>query len=129
VFSVTTDPYLVFASNIFAILGLRSLYFLLAGLLDRFVYLKTGLAALLVFAGAKILLGAVHVELPIALSLGVIVGILGTAIVASWVATHPDRDLALRRAVAAAAVGGVLLAVLVGAVVALDRAAALSPAR
>jgi TerC family integral membrane protein len=111
VFSVTTDPYLVFASNIFAILGLRSLYFLLAGLLDRFVYLKTGLAALLVFAGVKILLGAVHVELPIALSLGVIVAILGTAIVASWVATHPDRDGAIRRLAVASAlvVSGVLL--------------------
>ena len=55
VFAVTTDPFIVFASNIFAILGLRSLYFLLAGLLDRFVYLKLGLAALLVFAGVKIL--------------------------------------------------------------------------
>jgi tellurite resistance protein TerC len=90
VFSVTTDPYIVFASNIFAILGLRSLYFLLAGLLDRFVYLKTGLAALLVFAGAKILLGAVHVEIPIAVSLGVIAAILGSAIVASWIATRPS---------------------------------------
>ena len=58
VFAVTTDPFIVFSSNLFAILGLRSLYFVLAGLLDRFVYLKVGLAALLVFAGAKILLGA-----------------------------------------------------------------------
>ena len=55
VFAVTTDPFIVFSSNLFAILGLRSLYFLLAGLLDRFVYLKVGLAALLVFAGVKIL--------------------------------------------------------------------------
>ena len=117
VFSVTTDPYLVFASNIFAILGLRSLYFLLAGLLDRFVYLKTGLAALLVFAGMKILLGAVHVEIPIAASLGVIVAILGSAVVASWVATHPDRRLAMRRAVTVAAGVG-LVALLVGAVLA-----------
>jgi tellurite resistance protein TerC len=91
VFSVTTDAFIVFASNIFAILGLRSLYFLLAGLLDRFVYLKTGLAALLVFAGVKILLGAVHVEVPIAASLGAIVAILGTVIVASMVATRSGR--------------------------------------
>ncbi len=110
VFSVTTDPYLVFASNIFAILGLRSLYFLLAGLLDRFVYLKAGLAALLVFAGMKILVGAIHVEIPIALSLGVIVAILGTAIAASWVATHPDRPGAVGRL---GAIGGVLAVVVV----------------
>ena len=80
------------ASNMFAILGLRSLYFLLAGLLDRFVYLKTGLAALLVFAGAKILGGLVNVDIPIALSLGVIVGILAVAIGASIISTSPNRD-------------------------------------
>jgi len=92
VFAVTTDPFIVFSSNLFAILGLRAMYFLLAGLLDRFVYLKTGLAALLVFAGVKILLGIVHVEIPIAASLGLIVLILGTAIGASLIATHPRRD-------------------------------------
>jgi tellurite resistance protein TerC len=94
VFAITTDPFIVFSSNLFAILGLRSLYFVLAGLLDRFVHLKVGLAALLVFAGLKILVGAIH-EIPIALSLGVIVAILGAAILASLVATHP-RWLALR---------------------------------
>jgi tellurite resistance protein TerC len=88
VFAVTTDPFIVFSSNLFAILGLRSLYFLLAGLLDRFVYLKAGLAALLVFAGAKILVSSVA-EIPIALSLTAIVLILGTSIVASLAATHP----------------------------------------
>ena len=87
VFAVTTDPFIVFSSNLFAILGLRSLYFLLAGLIDRFVYLKLGLAALLVFAGLKILVGIVW-HVPIALSLGVIVGILALAIVASVVATR-----------------------------------------
>ena len=90
VFAVTTDPFIVYSSNLFAILGLRALYFVLAGLLDRFVYLKIGLAALLVFAGAKILVGSVY-EIPIALSLAVIVLILGAAIVASLVATHPNR--------------------------------------
>ena len=92
VFAVTTDPFIVFSSNLFAILGLRSLYFLLAGLLDRFVYLKTGLAALLVFAGVKILVGIVGVHIPIAASLGIIVLILGTSIGASLIATHPRRD-------------------------------------
>lgn len=90
VFAVTTDPFIVFSSNLFAILGLRSLYFLLAGLLERFVYLKLGLAALLVFAGAKILLGFVY-EIPIAASLAVIGLILATAVGASLVATMPDR--------------------------------------
>jgi tellurite resistance protein TerC len=94
VFAVTTDPFIVFSSNLFAILGLRSLYFLLAGLLDRFVYLKVGLAALLVFAGAKILVGSVY-HVPVGASLAVIVGILATAIVASLVATHP-RGAAIR---------------------------------
>ena len=94
VFAVTTDPFIVFSSNLFAILGLRSLYFLLAGLLDRFIYLKVGLAALLVFAGVKILVSDV-VKIPIALSLGVIVGILATAILASLIATHPERDARL----------------------------------
>jgi tellurite resistance protein TerC len=90
VFAVTMDPFIVFSSNLFAILGLRSLYFLLSGLLDRFVYLKTGLAALLVFAGVKILVSSVY-KIPIWLSLVVIVLILGTAIVASLIATHPRR--------------------------------------
>lgn len=87
VFAVTTDPFIVFSSNLFAILGLRSLYFLLAGLLDRFVYLKLGLAALLVFAGIKILVADLY-PIPIGVSLAVIVLILGTAIGASLVATH-----------------------------------------
>jgi tellurite resistance protein TerC len=91
VFSVTTDPFIVYSSNLFAILGLRSLYFLLAGLLDRFVYLKVGLAALLTFAGVKILISDIY-HLPIALSLGIIVAILGTSIVASIIATHPRRE-------------------------------------
>jgi tellurite resistance protein TerC len=87
VFAVTTDPFLVFSSNMFAILGLRALYFLLAGLMDRFVYLKVGLSALLVFAGAKILVSPVW-KMPVVLSLGIIVAILGTAIVASIIATR-----------------------------------------
>lgn len=106
VFAVTMDPFVVFSSNLFAILGLRSLYFLLAGLLDRFVYLKLGLAALLVFAGAKILLGALEVKVPIGASLSVIVLILGTAIAASLIATHPRRrDLAMPLVRIASSVG------------------------
>jgi tellurite resistance protein TerC len=97
IFAITTDPFIVFSSNAFAILGLRSLYFLLAGLIGRFVYLKQGLAALLVFAGAKILVSEFW-KMPVALSLAVIVGIITVAIVASWLATrsgvapHPLPD-------------------------------------
>jgi tellurite resistance protein TerC len=87
IFAVTTDPFIVFTSNVFAILGLRSLYFLLAGVIDRFVYLKQGLAALLVFAGLKILVSGVW-KMPVVLSLAVIVGILAISILASVVASR-----------------------------------------
>lgn len=95
VFAITTDTFIVFTSNAFAILGLRSLYFLLAGLIDRFRYLKLGLGAILVFAGAKMLLSDVY-HLPALVSLGVILAILLISIVASLIATrgqpaHPAR--------------------------------------
>jgi tellurite resistance protein TerC len=83
IFAVTSDPFIVFTSNIFAILGLRSLYFLLAGIITRFVYLKVGLSFVLVFVGAKMLLMDVY-KVPIAASLGAIAGILGVSIIASW---------------------------------------------
>jgi tellurite resistance protein TerC len=82
IFAVTTDPFIVFTSNIFAILGLRSLYFLLAAVITRFVYLKVGLSVVLVFVGAKMLLMDLY-KLPILASLGIIVGILGLSMVAS----------------------------------------------
>lgn len=119
VFAVTTDPFIVYSSNLFAILGLRALYFVLAGLLDRFIYLKVGLAALLAFAGVKILASSV-VDIPIALSLAIIVGILATAIIASLIATHPDRrslvapTLRIARGTAMGAAAGA--AVLLGAI-------------
>ncbi|CAN5816277.1 TerC family protein [soil metagenome] len=89
VFAITTDTFIVFTSNAFAILGLRSLYFLLAGLIDRFRYLKLGLGAILVFAGGKMLLSDVY-HLPALVSLGVILAILGTSIVASLIATRGE---------------------------------------
>lgn len=91
IFAITTDPFIVFSSNAFAILGLRSLYFLLAGMLPRFAYLKVGLAALLVFAGGKILLSGVW-KMPVALSIAIIVGILGISIAASLWATRGTAD-------------------------------------
>jgi tellurite resistance protein TerC len=90
IFSVTTDTFLVFSSNAFAILGLRSLYFLLAGSVDRFRYLKPGLSALLVFAGLKILLADI-VPIPIPMSLAIIVAILALSIGASLMADRLDR--------------------------------------
>jgi tellurite resistance protein TerC len=83
IFAVTQDPFIVYTSNVFAILGLRSLYFLLAGVMDKFYYLKLGLSAVLVFVGAKMLLVDVY-KIPIVLSLGVIAGILVIAVIASW---------------------------------------------
>jgi tellurite resistance protein TerC len=82
IFAVTSDPFIVFTSNIFAILGLRSLYFLLAGIITRFAYLKVGLSFVLIFVGAKMLLMDVY-KIPIAASLAVIAGILGVSIAAS----------------------------------------------
>jgi tellurite resistance protein TerC len=83
IFAVTRDPFIVFTSNIFAILGLRSLFFLLAGLVERFAYLKVGLAAVLVFVGAK--MAAVDfVKVPPAVSLAVIFAILGGSVLFSW---------------------------------------------
>ena len=79
IFAVTKEPFLVFTSNAFAILGLRAMYFLLADLIDRFVYLKAGLAAILGFVGVKMLLLDVY-KVPIWLSLAVIGGCLALAV-------------------------------------------------
>jgi tellurite resistance protein TerC len=79
VFAVTDDPFIVFTSNVFAILGLRSLYFLLAGLVDRFRHLRTGLAAVLVYVGTKMVV-APWVKIPATLSLGIILLLLGASI-------------------------------------------------
>jgi len=93
ILAITQDQFLVFSSNAFAILGLRALYFLLAGVMDRFVYLKTGLAVVLVYVGVKMLLGGAGYHIPTALSLGIIALTLTVAVVASLRATTPeDRD-------------------------------------
>ena len=83
VFGVTHDPFLVFTSNMFAILGLRALYFLLADFMDRFHYLKYGLGLVLAFVGTKMLIAGFY-HVPIGLSLGVIVLLLGGSVVASF---------------------------------------------
>ena len=73
VFAVTQDPFLIYTSNIFAMLGLRSLYILLGGAISRLRYLRFGLAFILAFVGVKLLLGDV-VEIPAWVSLGIILG-------------------------------------------------------
>ena len=89
VFAITRDPFIAYTSNICAILGLRSLYFLLAGLMDRFIYLRTGLALVLGFVGIKMIV-ADYVPLPRSLSLGVIIIILAVTIGVSMVKTKND---------------------------------------
>ncbi len=88
VLAISHHPFVVYTSNIFAVLGLRSLYFLLAGLLDRLRYLHVGLAAILGFVGFKMLLSN-WVHVPIAVSLGVIVLVVLAATVASLLSTRP----------------------------------------
>jgi tellurite resistance protein TerC len=107
IFGITKEPYLVFTANVFALMGLRQLYFLLGGLLERLVYLNLGLAAVLGFIGVKLVLEALHTnqlpfingghgvpwapEIPIWLSLLVIIGTLGTATAASLAKSSRDR--------------------------------------
>jgi len=88
VLAITRDPFIAYTSNICAILGLRSLYFLLAGLMDRFIYLRTGLALVLGFVGIKMII-ADYLPLPRVLSLGIIALILGVTIVLSMLKTQP----------------------------------------
>ncbi|AFU60313.1 tellurium ion resistance family protein [Candidatus Nitrososphaera gargensis Ga9.2] len=83
ILAITSDPFIVITSNIFAILGLRSLYFLLAGMMEKFHYLKPALVALLLFVGFK-MIAVDYVKVPIAISLAVIGGILGIAIGLSY---------------------------------------------
>jgi tellurite resistance protein TerC len=82
IFAITTDPFIVYTSNIFAILGLRSMYFLLAGVIDKFHFLKYGLALVLLFVGTKMLITE-WFKVPIVASLVVIATLLAGAVIAS----------------------------------------------
>jgi len=95
VFAITSDPFIVFTSNIFAILGLRSLYFLLAGMLGKFKYLKVGLAGVLVFVGSKMLISGV-IEIPILISLGVVGCLLMASVLCStWASRGAGKRASL----------------------------------
>ena len=89
VFAVTQDPFIVYSSNVFAILGLRALYFLLSGVIHRFHYLKVGLSVVLVFVGGK-MLAADFYKVPIGPSIGIIALVLTVAVVASLL--YPARN-------------------------------------
>jgi tellurite resistance protein TerC len=84
IFAVTEEPFIVFASNALAILGLRSMYFLIANLMDKFVYLKEGLSVILVWVGAKMIISHAWIKIPTSLSLAVITVVMTIAIVASF---------------------------------------------
>jgi len=91
IFAVTRDPFIVFTSNIFAILGLRSLFFVLAGMMDRFRYLRTSLVFLLAYIGVKMLLQH-HYPIPNIISLAVIGGILTVGVLASLITSKNVRS-------------------------------------
>jgi TerC family integral membrane protein len=90
IFAITRDTFIVYTSNVFAILGLRSMYFLLAGVVEKFRYLRTGLAIVLTFIGVKMLLGAVSIHIPIQLSLVFVALVLVGSVVASLLMPAPD---------------------------------------
>lgn len=95
IFAVTEDPFIVYTSNVFAILGLRALYFLLANVMDKFRYLKFGLATVLTFVGIKMIITDLY-KIPTAVSLGVVAGILSISIIASlWKARETPEDLSV----------------------------------
>ncbi len=104
IFGLTKEPYLVFTANACALMGLRSLYFLLGGLLDRLIYLSVGLAVILSFIGVKLILEALHEsyswapEIPVPASLAVILAVLGVTTVASLAKVRRDPGAARPRA-------------------------------
>ncbi|HZV81184.1 MAG TPA: TerC family protein [Geobacteraceae bacterium] len=95
IFAVTLDPFIVFTSNIFAIMGLRALYFLLANVMGMFVYLKYGISFILLFVGVKMLAGVSGFHIPITVSLAVIVVSLAIAVIASLTFGRNRSDHAL----------------------------------
>jgi tellurite resistance protein TerC len=100
IFGITQEPYLVFAANVFALMGLRQLYFLLGGLLKRLVYLSLGLAFILGWIGVKLIIHAMHeghlidFEIPTLMSLGVILVTLAVTAVASLRKTRQEEQAA-----------------------------------
>ena len=88
IFAVTLDPFIIYTSNVFAILGLRSLYFVLAGMVDKFHYLKTGLGVVLAFVGVKLLLAHTSYRIDTLAALGVVAGVLAVSVAGSFVSAR-----------------------------------------
>ena len=95
IFAVTQDPFIVFTSNVFAILGLRALYFLLAGMVDKFRYLKLGLSVVLIYVGVKMVI-ADFFHIPTAWSLAIVAGVITTSVVASLIVSSREAAAAGR---------------------------------
>jgi len=91
ILAITLDPFIVYTSNVFAILGLRSLYFALAGVMGLFHYLHYGLSAILIFVGAKMLLTDFY-KIPVSVALGVVGGILIISVIASMASSRKEAD-------------------------------------
>ena len=95
IFAVTREPFIVYTSNVFAILGLRALYFLLANVMDKFQYLKLGLSAVLTFIGIKMVIVDLY-HIPVGVSLAIVASILTIAVLASlWKARKTERELSV----------------------------------
>lgn len=93
IFAITQKPFIVFASNALAILGLRAMYFLLADLMHRFVYLKIGLSLVLIWVGIKMIVGHAIYQIPTAISLAVVIVLIATSIAASLLVTKEDTHV------------------------------------
>ncbi len=102
IFAVTSDPFIVYTSNVFAILGLRALYFALAAMMDRFQYLKIGLGLVLAFVGTKMVISDWY-HVPVTLSLAVVLSLLAGSVVASLLRPVPKPPLPVHPAAPAAA--------------------------
>ena len=95
IFAVTLDPFIVFTSNIFAIMGLRALYFLLASIMGMFIYLKLGISFILAFVGGKMIATAFGLHVPTLVSLGVIFAALSLAVAASLIVGRSRSKLVI----------------------------------
>ena len=90
-FAITQNEFLIYTSNIFAVLGLRAMFFLLAGIIDKFYLLQKGLSVILFFIGAKMLLEIIHFKIPVALSFVVIIATLTLSIVFSMLVPKKEK--------------------------------------
>jgi tellurite resistance protein TerC len=92
VIAITTDPFIVYTSNVFAILGLRAIFFALSGIMQLFHYLHYGLSFILVFVGVKMLISKFY-EVPVEIALGVIVGVLTISVIASMIKPRKTEEI------------------------------------